>query len=53
MVKPRCGLDIRRVSFAHHIVDIWNGLDESITACDSSDGFKNRIDTLLHGPGFI
>ena len=25
LVKPRCRLDIKKFSFAHHIVDIWNG----------------------------
>ena len=46
MVKPRCRLDIRKFSFAHRIVDIWNGLDESIIACDSINGFKNSIDKI-------
>ena len=35
LVKPTCRIDRRRFSFAHRIVDNWNGLDESIIACDS------------------
>ena len=39
MVKPRRRLDVRKFSFVHRIVDIWNGLDESLNACDSINGF--------------
>ena len=49
VVKPRCHLDIMKFSFARHIFNIWNGLDESIIACDSFNGFKNRIDKCLRG----
>ena len=51
VVKLICRLDIRRFSFAHCIVDIWNGLDESIIAQNSITGFKNRIDKFLHSRG--
>ena len=53
LVKPRCHLDIRKFSFAHRVVDMWNSLDDDIVACDSINGFKNRIDKLLNGRGFI
>ena len=46
LVKPRCDLDVRKFSFAHRIVDIWNSVDEDIIACDSINGFKNRMDNL-------
>ena len=42
VVKPRCRLDTRTFSFAHRVVDSWNGLDESIIACDLIKGLKNR-----------
>ena len=42
VVKPRCRLDIRKFSFVHHIVGIWNGLDESIIACNRNHKFKTR-----------
>jgi len=53
LIKPRCHLDIRKYSFAHRIVDIWNSLDEDIIACDSINGFKGKIDRFLYGRGFI
>ena len=53
LLKPRCRLDIRKFSFAHRVIDIWNSLDESIIACDSINDFKNRIDKFLHSRGFI
>jgi len=53
LVKPRCRLDVRKYSFAHRLVDVWNSLDENVIACDSLNGFKNRLDKFLHGRGFI
>ena len=53
LVKPRCRLDIRKFSFAHRVVDAWNSLDENIVACDSINGFKNRLDKFMQGRGFI
>jgi hypothetical protein len=44
LVKPRCRLDVRKFSFAHRVIDIWNSLDENKTkACDSLISFKNRL----------
>jgi len=34
LVKPRCRLDVRKYSFAHLVVDVWNSLDENVIACD-------------------
>ena len=39
-------------SFARTFVDIWYSLSESIVACDSSHGFKNKIHKFLYGRGF-
>jgi len=47
LVKPKCQLDVRKFSFAHQIIDIWNSLDENIVACDSFNSLKIRIDTFL------
>ena len=44
---------MRTFSFAHRVIGIWNGLDDSIIACDSINGFKNRTDKFVHGRGFI
>ena len=52
-MKPRRHLDVRNLSFAHRIVDIWNSLDEDIVACDTINGFKNRIDLFVKGRGFM
>jgi hypothetical protein len=51
--KSRCRVDIRKLSFAHRVIDIWNSLGGSIIACDSINRFKNRIDKFSHGRGFI
>jgi len=53
LVKPRCRLDVRKYSFAHRVVDVWNSLDENVIAIDSLNGFKNRLDNCLNGRGFI
>ena len=53
LIKPRCCLDIRQFLFAHSVIDIWNSFNDSIIACDSINGFKNRMDKFLHGRGFI
>ena len=53
LVKPRCRLEVRKYSFAHRVIDIWNSLDDNTIACDSLNGFKNRIDKFLIGRGFI
>ena len=49
LIKPRCRLDIRKFSFSHKIVDIWNSLDNCIIACDSTNSFKTRIYKFLYG----
>jgi hypothetical protein len=53
LVKPRCRLDVRKFSFAHRVVEVWNSLDELTVACDSTNSFKNRLDKFLYGRGFI
>ena len=52
IVKPRGRLDVRKFSFTHRLVDMWNSVDERIVACDSINGFKNRLDKFLYGRGF-
>ena len=53
IVKPRCRLDVRKFSFAHRVVEMWNSLDDGIVACDSITSFKNRLDRFVYGRGFI
>jgi len=40
LVKPRSHLDVRKYSFAHQVVDVWNSLDDNVIACDSLSGLK-------------
>jgi len=53
LIKPRCHVDVRKYSFAHRVIDIWNSLEESIIACDSINGFMGRIYKFLYSRGFI
>jgi len=50
LAKPIRHLDIRKFSIAQCVVDIWNSLNNNLIACDSINGFKNRLDTLLLVP---
>jgi len=53
LIKPRCHLYVRKYSFAHRVIDIWNSLEESTIACDSINGLKGRIDKFVYSRGFI
>src|SRR5271157_3639301 len=53
LFKGRFNLDCRKFVFSQRVVDVWNSLDEDIIACDSLNGFKNRIDKFLKGRGFV
>ena len=53
LFKYGCRLDCRKFAFSNRIVNIWNELEEDIIACDSINGFKNRLDKYLKGRGFI
>jgi hypothetical protein len=53
LFKTGCKLDCRKFAFAHRVVNIWNSLDKDVIACDSINGFKNRLDKFLKGRGFI
>ena len=43
LVKPRCRLDVRKFSFAHREVEMWNSLDDRTVACDSIRSFKKTL----------
>ena len=53
LFKSGCRLDCRKFSFGFRSVDLWNSLDEDVIACNSVNLFKNRLDSLLKGRGFI
>ena len=52
LFKPRCRLDCKKFAFSHRVVDNWNNLSFDITACNSVNSFKNRLDSYLEGRGF-
>ena len=35
IVDPKCRLDVRKFSFVHRVVEMWNSLDNRIVAYDS------------------
>ena len=53
LFNPRCRLDVRKFFFAHRLVEMWNILDDRTVARDSIKRFKNRLDNILYGRGFI
>ena len=44
LAKRRCRLDIRKFSFAHRVVNIWNDLSDHIVTSNNVNTFKNRLD---------
>ena len=42
--QHRARLDVRRHSFTHRIVPIWNSLSNEIVTAPSVNAFKNRLD---------
>jgi len=49
----RFNLDCRKFVFSQRVIDDWNSLEDEIIACDSLNGFTNRIDIFLKGRGFL
>lgn len=47
--KSKCSGDIRKYSFPHRTVDIWNGLSEEVVAADNVHKFKEKLDRWRHG----
>ena len=43
--KERARLDIRKYSFSQRIVNAWNGLPQNVVAADTTNSFKNRLDS--------
>ena len=44
LTKPRCRTAKRASSFTHRIVNVWNGLPDSVVSSDSVNSFKSAID---------
>ena len=39
LVKASCQLDVRKFSFAHRVVEMWNSLNDRTVARDSINSF--------------
>jgi hypothetical protein len=42
--KHRARLDVRKYSFSHRVVDVWNGLPEKVISAPSVKSFERRLD---------
>ena len=49
--KERCVRDIKKYSFPHRAIDLWNDLEKSIVNADSVHCFKARLDKLRYQGG--
>ena len=47
--KCRCVSDIKKYSFPHRTVDIWNGLKEEVVTVKSVHLFKEKLDEFGYG----
>ncbi|MPC65434.1 hypothetical protein E2C01_059568 [Portunus trituberculatus] len=44
IMKSQCLRNIKKFSFPHRMLDIWNGLSEKIVTAESVDIFKVKLD---------
>ena len=51
LVKKQSRLDVRKFSFSHRTINVWNKLSECVHA-SSVNMFKNRIDKYLVKAGY-
>ena len=42
--QERCNTDIRKYSFTHRVVSVWNTLPNKVVQSKTVDEFKRRID---------
>ena len=47
--KSRCTGDIKKYSFPHRTVDIWNELREEVVMADNVHLFKEKLDAYRYG----
>jgi len=48
--KPHCSLDVRKYSFAHWVIDIWNSLLSGIVNASSISIFKHKLEFVDFTP---
>ena len=49
--KERCLKDVKKYSFPHRVIDMWNGLEEEIVSAISVNKFKAELDKLSRRDG--
>ncbi|MPC31769.1 hypothetical protein E2C01_025066 [Portunus trituberculatus] len=49
IIKSQCLRKIKKFSFPHRTVDIWNGLSEEIVTAESVHKFKEKFDKYRYG----
>ena len=48
LYKQRPRIDIRKYSFSHRVVDVWNSLPESVISAKSLTSFEARLDRFWY-----
>ena len=51
--KERPHLDVRKYSFPHRVVDIWNVIPESVISARTVETFERRLDTFLSNQALV
>ena len=51
--KMNCKKDIKKYSFPHRVVDIWNGLSEDVVNAINIHSFKTKLDETRYRDGTI
>ena len=47
--KRQCLRNIKKFSFPHRTVDVWNGLSEEIVTAENVHIFKDKLDKFRYG----
>ncbi|MPC60317.1 hypothetical protein E2C01_054357 [Portunus trituberculatus] len=48
-MKSQCLRNIKKFSFPHWTVDIWNGLSDEIVTAESVHKFREKLDKCRYG----
>ena len=49
--KENCRRDLKKNSFPHRVVDVWNNLDKSVVCAKTIHEFKSKLDNARYGDG--
>ena len=49
--KERCLRDVKKFSFPHRIIDVWNGLPAGVVNAETISGFKTKLDRARYQDG--